>query len=584
MKKILYLIFAFGIALIVCCFLYFQFVVPYHIGFKEQMLLFVYNSSYIGSYFNKPAMFACLGGDFLTQFFYFKTAGAIVITLLFIAEWGLIFLTLKEFSVRRYALLWSLLPVIIEWTLFQTTSFSASFSVSFIIALFAFILYTGTDGITAVIIGIIVIPVLYVIAGASVFLFLALAILYDIYGNGSRYVYWIIMLALSLSIPFIFRHGNLLTFEQAYFYPFSSIKDALSLVTMVLLVLFFVCFKKLRAQKMRISYFVTTSVVLASILIIGLYKFTDRKQENLLGIVIEAYHNDWDKVLKIAEKAELRNPVATSYINIALSKKSLLGERLMDFYQQFTDGLLLPIAPTSDKFTIFAGNDAYYHIGDMEMAQHAAMLGMIFSTHQRSARMTERLFEINMIKGDLPAANKYKRMLESTLFHKVKQHNYDTSLRGGTTKQSNGYKQNGFKDLPQQGIFLKDIIRSPNDVKASLELLTEGDPNNLPALNYLLCYYLLNKDIPAFFDAYTTYCKGKLSPVPKVYAQALLIHLAGRKSSIEEVTSYGIHPDMIRSFGEYTVLYERSGGKLAPVQEKFPDSYWLFYHFATQKK
>ena len=509
-------------------------------------------------------MFACLGGDFLTQFFYFKTAGAIVITLLFIAEWGLIFLTLKEFSVRRYALLWSLLPVIIEWTLFQTTSFSASFSVSFIIALFAFILYSGTNGITAVIIGIIVIPVLYVIAGASVFLFLALAILYDIYGNGNRYVYWIIMLALSLSIPFIFRHGNLLTFEQAYFYPFSSIKDALSLVTMVLLVLFFVCFKKLRAQKMRISYFVTTSVVLASILIIGLYKFTDRKQENLLGIVIEAYHNDWDKVLKIAEKAELRNPVATSYINIALSKKSLLGERLTDFYQQFTDGLLLPIAPTSDKFTIFAGNDAYFHIGDMEMAQHAAMLGMIFSTHQRSARMTERLFEINMIKGDLPAATKYKRMLESTLFHKV--------------------NPDRMKDLPRQGVFRKDIIRSPNNVRASLELLTEGDPNNLPALNYLLCYYLLNKDIPAFFDAYTTYCKGKLSPVPKVYAQALLIHLAGRKSSIEEVTSYGIHPDMIRSFGEYTVLYERSGGKLAPVQEKFPDSYWLFYHFATQKK
>ena len=557
-------IFAFGIALVVGCFLYFRYIVSYHIGFKEQMLLFVYNSSYIGSYFTKPAMFACLGGDFLTQFFYFKTAAAIVITLLFIVEWGLIFLTLKQFSVRRYALIWSLLPVIIEWTLFQTTTFSVSFSVSFIIALSTFILYTGTNGITAVILGIIVIPVLYVIAGASVFLFLALAILYDIHCNRSRFIYWTTILALSLSLPFILRLGYLLTPEQAYLYPFSSIKEVLSLVSMAIMVLFFVCFKNLRGQNTGISYFVITSVLMVSILITGLFKFTDKKQENLFGIVIEAYHNDWDKVLEIAEKTELRNPVSTCYINIALSKKSLLGERLMDFYQPFASGLLLPIAPSSNKFTIFYGNDAHFHIGDMEMAQHAAMLGMIFSTDHRSARMTERLFEINTIKGDVQAAAKYERILESTLFHKV--------------------KPDRLKDLPKQGIFIKDIIRSTNDVRTTLELLTESDPDNLPALNYLLCYYLLNKDISAFFNAYTSYYKEKFSPVPKVYAEALLIYFAGRKSPIEEVTNYGIHPNMIKSFGEYTVSYERSGGKLAPVQEKFPDTYWLFYHFAKQEK
>ena len=564
MKKILYLIFVLGIALVVGCFLYFRLVVPYHVGFKEQMLLFVYSSSYIFSYFTKPAALACLGGDFLTQFFYFKTAGALVITLLFITEWGLIFLTLKRFAVKRYALLWSLLPVIIEWIFFQITSFSASFSVSFIITLSAFITYSGTERKTSVAVGIILIPVLYMIAGASVFLFLTLAILYNIYNNRNRFVYWIIMFGVTLFLPFILRHSYLLTLEQAYFYPFSGIKEGLSLVAMALLVLFFVCFKRLRGQNKGASYFVTTSVVLAFILITGLYKYTDIKQENLLGIVIEAYHNDWDKVLDIAEKAELRSPVTTCYINIALSKKSLLGERLMDFYQPFTAGLLLPIAPTSDKFTIFTGNDAYFHIGDMEMAQHAAMLGMIFSTHQRSARMAERLFEINMIKGDMPAASKYMRMLESTLFHKI--------------------KQDRLKDLPQQGVFLKDIIRSPSNVKTSLELLTESDPNNLPALNYLLCYHLLNKDISAFFNAYTTYFKGRFSPVPKIYAQALLICFAGRKSSIEEVTGYGISQDMIRSFGEYTVIYERSGGKLAPVREKFPDTYWLFYHFAKQEK
>ena len=224
--KIKRLIFVLGIALMAGCFLYFRYIVPYHIGFKEQMLLFLNNPLYISSYFTKPAALACLGGDFLTQFFYLKTAGAIVVTLLFIVEWGLIFLILKRFSVKRYALLWSLLPVIIEWMLFQTTTFSVSFSVSLIITLSVFILYLFiTEGFSKPLsrsnseafiakplsrsfyreATIILIPVLYVIAGASVFLFLVLSILYDIYSGRNRFFYWIALSALSLTLPVLLR-------------------------------------------------------------------------------------------------------------------------------------------------------------------------------------------------------------------------------------------------------------------------------------------------------------------------------------------------------------------------------------------
>ena len=559
------LVFVLGIVLMIGSFLYFRYVVPYHVCFKEQIQLFVYNSSYLLSYFSKPAVLVCLAGDFLTQFFYFKTAGAVVITLLLVVEWGLIFLTLKQFSVKRYvALLWSLLPVIIECFFFPYISFSVALSVSFILVLLVFILYTKISGKISAAVGVILIPVLYMIAGASVFLFLTLAILYDIHCRRRRFVYWVTILGLSLVLPFLLRHCYLLTLKQAYFYPYSDIKQGLSLTALAFVVLFFVCFKNLRGENSGIIYFVIMLIVLVSILVIGLVKTTDRKQENQLGIMIEAYHNNWDKVLEIAERAELESPVATCYTNIALSKKSLLGERLMDFYQPFTVGLLLPIVPNTGWIPIFSGSDSYYHIGDMEMAQHAAMLGMIFSPRQRSARMAERLVEINQIKGDMSAAIKYKRLLESTLFHKI--------------------KPDRLKDLPQQGIFNKDIIRNSNDVKTSLELLTESNPDNLPALNYLLSYYLLNKEIPAFFNAYTAYCKGKYAPIPKIYAEALLIYFAATESSMAEVTSYGIHPEIITSFREYTQLYEKSKGNLAPMQKRFPNTYWLFYHFAIPQK
>jgi len=568
------LVFASGIALMIGCFLYFWYIVPYHVCFKEQIQLFTYNSSYILSYFSKPAAFACLAGDFLTQFFYFKIAGAAIITLLLVLEWWLILLILKRFSAVETLRATSpqratplqctiaLLPVIVEWISFANPSFSVALSVSFIIALSAFIVYAKTGGKTAVIMGILLIPTLYIIAGASVFLFVILITLYNIHRNKKFLIFHSsFFIFLAVITPLIFRHIYLLTLKQAYFYPFQDIKQMLSLVVLAFVVLIFVCFKKLRGQNSGILYFAISLVVLVSILITGLIKNTDRKQESIFGITIEAYHNNWDKVLKIAEKAELKSPVATCYTNIALSKKSLLGERLMDFYQPFTSGLLLPIAPGSGWLTIFSGSDAYYHIGDMGMAQHAAMLGMIFSPKQRSARMMERLLETNLISGDTAAAVKYARILESTLFHKI--------------------KPDRLRDNLQQGTFRKDMIRNSTNTQASLELLAESNPDNLPAVDYLLCYYLLNKNIPAFFKAYTTYCKGKNTHVPKVYAEALMIYFAVTKGTINEVSQYGIPSEAVKSFGEYTRLYEKSNGNLAPVQKNFPNTYWLFYHFAT---
>ena len=565
------------------CFLYFRYIVPYHICLKEQIQLFVFSSSYVFSYFSKPAAIACLGGDFLTQFFYFKTGGAVVVTLLLATEWWLIFLILKRFFVETWRAASlpahthietlraaSLLPVMAEWIAWPHHSFSAALSVSFIIALTAFLVYVKANGKTAITAGVLLIPALYAIAGASVFLFLFLVVLYDFHCGKKRFIYRTLILCLSIATPVLFRHSYLLTLRQAYFYPFINVQQGLSLMILLAVILggsiinVFqqrgVCWVKRRIPRWLppLAAWLCAGLFLAA----GLVKTTDPKQENLFGIVIEAYHENWDKIIEIAERTDLKNPITTNYINLALSHKDLLGERLMDFYQHFSTGLLLPAVPSSDWLTLFSGNDAYYHIGDMDIAQHAAMVGMIALPRQRSARLAERLAEINMALDDLPAATKYIRILESTLFHRT------------TSKTSNSAHRKAV-------VFREDVIRKAVDIKSSLELLVESDPDNLPAVNYLLCLYLLHKDIPAFFKAYTSYCKGKYRPVPKVYAEALLVYFAGMKSTMREVNEYGIHPDMIKAFGDYTRMYEASDGNLTPMQKNFPNTYWLYFHFAV---
>lgn len=560
--------YATGLLLITACFLYFRYVVPYRVCFKEQIQLFVFGSSYIFSYFSKPAALACLIGDFLTQFLYFKTGAATVVTLLLIIEWRLVYMTLRRFQIKQNVLLWSLLPVIVECFSIPEIFFPLALPVSFILTLLTFVLYTKINARASMIAGIMLVPVLYIFAGFTAFLFLFLAILYDIHCRQRRFIYWAILTGLAIALPVIFRHIFLLTLKQAYFYPYSGFMEAPGPVFMALIVFWDAVFGNLftidptTAKNATRRFYQAIAVAVPVLLIIGGYNLNkDDPQENLSGMMIEANHENWDKVLDIAEKTEMNSLIAACYTNIALSNKSLLGDRLMDFYQPFANGLI-PGVYGRDWATIFASCDAYHHIGDMDMAQHAAMVGMISSPNQRSVRMVERLAEINQATGDMPAAAKYLRILESTLFHK----------RG----------EEAVKNQPIQDFFKEDILRKSTDIKASLELLTESNPDNLPAVNYLLCYYLLTKDIPAFFEAYTNYGKEKYVMAPKVYAEALLIYFAAVKSPVEELAAYGIHPEIIQAFTEYTRLYEKSEGKLAPVQEKFPNTYWLFYHFASK--
>jgi len=216
------------------CFIYFRYVVPYHVCFKEQIQMFVLSSSFVLPYFSKPAALACLGGDFLTQLLYFKWSGAVVVTLLLATEWLLIFLVLKRFFVKfSYAA--SLLIVAVEWIFFSSIFFYLSYSVSFIIFLVAFLIYAKTTGKKSVIAGIFLIPTLYAIAGATVFLFLLLVLLYDIHLRRKRIVYWVVISGLAFAIPFFTRHTYLLTHKQAFFYPYPDIKQ-LSLLVFALIV------------------------------------------------------------------------------------------------------------------------------------------------------------------------------------------------------------------------------------------------------------------------------------------------------------------------------------------------------------
>ncbi|MDR2810737.1 MAG: DUF6057 family protein [Tannerellaceae bacterium] len=506
-----------GGVLAVCCFSFFQLVLPYHLFFKEEIQLFLLTGEYFLSYWNKPAGLACYVGDFLTQFFYLRGGGAVTLSLTLWVEYIVTVQVLQRLGWTRYAAFVALLPVAADGYLHGSLYYGLSASVSHLFVLFVFLLYTRIKKpVWALAAGFLLIPFLYAAAGAACILFPVLALIYR-WRKGERLWWYGVLPAVVAGVyPALVRPCYLQTAAQAYRYPYPSVFPA---------------------------------------------RQVDSGREAILSLVVEAGWGRWDEVSRRAEAAGLAHPIATYYAHIASSKQGRLAENLLNVYQPLSGGLFLPVNPQSDWLSICCSNDVFYYLGDMNMARHSAMLGMIFSPRHRSSRMLRRLTEIHLACGDTAIARKYLRMLDATLFHRRWARKHDTLA-------------------PQpQPILAQDTLRTASDYIVSLERLIESYPENNPAVDYLLCYHLLNKDIAAFTASYNRYRKAQGGYIPRLYSEALLIRLAAEKAPIQELQSYGIPHQVIVDFMDYTRLYEQNKGASQPLRERFGNGYWFYYHF-----
>ena len=202
------------------------------------------------------------------------------------------------------------------------------------------------------------------------------------------------------------------------------------------------------------------------------------------------------------------------------------------------------------------------------MARHRAIEGILFSPKQRSVRQIKRLVEIDMRRGDIEEARKYLNLLDATLFYHSWARSKEEQLKGEETLSME-------KRLPRKRDWERehDILMSISDYPGVLSSLVAEYPENKQALDYLLCYYLLNENLNSFKNAFDTYYKGKFEVVPRLYEEALVQVLS--KSSDEEVAGYQIPQDVIEDYQDY--IHCKSGRKAKEeLRERYSSTYWYY--------
>lgn len=506
------------------CFLFFLLLYPHHNLLKEQMTLFLHSKDYFLSYLAKPAWLTHYIGDLLTQFYIHPAGGALIVTASLLALWLSFRALFRAFDMRSgIASLAALIPAGIEFLFHCGLHYPLSSTFSTLLALGVLTVFFRLRSNTLYRWFFLPVAILlYYLAGHAIILFTAGWLLFGITHKIKRWYYTILLAVCSLSVPLLLRTIFLLPPGQAYAYP---VKEPLTLNV-------------------------------------------DMTWKKILELDYESQRENWTKVLLLAQKYEMRNRIASYYTNLALSQTDLLGEWLFHFYQPGPAGLFLPVSQQSTPLTIAFSNEVFFRLGDLNMAQHSAMLGTIFSPNHRSSRLVKRLAEIHIAIGDVPAAGKYLGLLDKTLFYRK----WAAAARELLTQEN----------IPlREKIPTLDTVRLADDYITSLEVLLESNPANKTALDYLLCFHILNKDIPSFRDSYDKWYNPSGERIPGVYAQALIVSLFQEGADNETLIRYGIPVHVVNDFMDYTKAYEKAGGFSAALRERYDKTFWFYYHFAT---
>ncbi len=489
------------------CFLFFFFRYPNHLFHKEQMLLFMYAPAFLETYLQKPAGISLLIGDFLTQFYYFRAGGPLILSVLLMLTGLASYRILRKWLPPMIALI--AIPVIMCWEAGRNCIliYPLASTVSLLVGMSLFLLWQKIR-----------VRTLRLVLSA---LFLAIA------WFGFGYAAWVCLL--------------LMIIHELYKKEWAG------------------------AALLCMAFFILPAQSIPATTFWGRPSF-DR--EHIFAL---------DKALLDNDKTALNALLETDYQmnwnsffhNLHRATENRLPDELMQFYQPASQALILSVGPESSYLSILFANEFWFRAGDMTMAEHCAMLSMIFSPDHAGTRNLRRLAEINLINDDSAAALKYLRMLDKTAFHKNWARRQMALLE---QQESDPAQMQIRKRIPDS-----DYLRKSGDVTGSLRHLLQCNPDNPIAYQYLLSYALLNKDLTNFFADYRPdYMPGR------VFAEAALIVLAQQQQlTPENLRKYQIPPYLVQQFMQYNEMYNRDPEDIEALQADFCNSYWIYYHFAV---
>lgn len=566
-----------GVSLLfgVAVFLFWWLACPALLSFQEQYQLFLMDGDYIGQLLAVPDGFARCVAEYLTQYYINHALGALVLAIIFVIIHRLVWrlmAAVSDTASGHYAL--SFIPVLSLWLMLGDESVLLTFAIAMILALATMWVYEVAGKRLRVYLIILLIPLLYWLAGPVVLMFAAWVTIRRFQTMDSKWTGLLIgVLAIIYALACILVSSWLVPyplFRLFYgidYYRFVEVYYWMFLITMVLsVVISAVMFWVPMLRRGRVTGCVEAVILLAAFLLLRPSFYDSRKTEVMEYDYLVRCQN-WSAILAKADKKSPDLPMTVCATNLALGMSGQLGERLFDYYQNGMQGLV-PLFERNFASILLTG-EVYWQLGLVNNAQQFAFEAMeAIPNYAKSCRAVKRLAETNLVNGEYAVARKYLQMLQKTLaYHQWAER---TLPLLGNEKAINEHPVYG---RMRQMRLKDDFLFSERELDKIFGQLVMHNQRNGLALQYLLAAPLLNRDVNTFMN-YMIYVDGlHLGYRPRSCQEAVVFAYAQRKQRPPQ----GYVNDMVlRQFGEYVNIYSQ-GGKDAPQLARFKNTAWYYF-------
>ena len=557
--------------------------------FQEQYQMFLFDTGYFLERIVLPGGLADYISEFLVQFYYMPVLGGAIIALLLMgiqaAVWGL----MKQYGARHDfpGYLLSFLPSIALWCAMGDQNVLLSFVVALFGALvIGWIHNRFHNRLVKVGFELVSTALVYWFLGPVVFLYAALMIgdtLKNAKQKGNVFsgigysvcilvltIAWILLTTQTLQYP-LYR-----IFAGLNYYRYPGAISPLPFVVMVWAVVIpflgMIPCRQKSLQKLQQSKVV---IVLSYVLVIvaswfGIKASFDEMTYELIDYDFLVRTEQWDKIIEKAEKKPATTPLSVSCVNLALSQKGMLADRLFEFYQNggeglfptFTRDMISPVSTAEIFFRLGMVNDAERYMFEAQEA---------IPNYRKSARLIRRIIECDIINGNYKVAAKLLRRLQKTLFYSNWAN--QTMALLGNEKAINRHPIYG--KLRKYREKKQDFLFSDREMDQMLGLLFLNDNHNKMAYEYLMCYELLQRDMEKFMQYYPLGRFVGYDHIPRTF-QEILIGNWMKTHSDPRTIPYSVDAQNVNNTLNFIQLYMQNPKDPQLGQQPYVSNAWHY--------
>lgn len=557
--------------------------------FQEQYQMFLFDTGYFLERIVLPGGLADYISEFLVQFYYMPVLGGAIIALLLMgiqaAVWGL----MKQYGARHDfpGYLLSFLPSIALWCAMGDQNVLLSFVVALFGALvIGWIHNRFHNRLVKVVFELVSTALVYWFLGPVVFLYAALMIgdtLKNAKQKGNVFsgigysavililtVAWILLTTQTLQYP-LYR-----IFAGLNYYRYPGAISPLPFVVMVWAVVIpflgMIPCRQKSLQKLQQSKVV---MVLSYVLMIvaswfGIKASFDEMTYELIDYDFLVRTEQWDKIIEKAEKKPATTPLSVSCVNLALSQKGMLADRLFEFYQNggeglfptFTRDMTSPVSTAEIFFRLGMVNDAERYMFEAQEA---------IPNYRKSARLTRRIIECEIINGNYKVAAKLLRRLQKTLFYS----NWANQMMALLDNEKAINRHPIYGKLRKYREKKQDFLFSDREMDQMLGLLFLNDNHNRMAYEYLMCYELLQRDMEKFMQYYPLGRFVGYDHIPRTF-QEILIGNWMKTHSDPRTIPYSVDAQNVNNTLNFIQLYMQNPKDPQLNQQPYVSNAWHY--------